>query len=198
MRVRVLALLAISLGCRIQRVPPQDSLAGEFGATPNGAAECGVTRQTVITGDGIGGLRIGEPLGRLVNHCRVLRDTTIQRNRSAFRIVTLDLVRDTVIAQVARDTIQRIEVSDTAFRTADHLGVDTRVSKFVTLRDAQGVTEDSALFAVVPSHCGLRFRLVAPAPLPPAPQVGESALRRLPGETRVDRVLIIGCNAPLR
>lgn len=186
-------LLAFAGGCRVEKIRFADSAAGEVARTPASRA-CGITNNTVLTGDGIGALRIGQSVAAIAATCQILSDSTLATGSEAVtRRMRVDLLRDTVDVDVEADTIRGIQVADSAFHTMDHFSVDTRVAKILTLADVEGRTSGGSLWVVSPSHCGLSFRLEGPAPTPPAAQSGKAALRRLAGEERVDRISILGC-----
>lgn len=186
-------LLVFAAGCRVEKIRFADSAAGEVSRAPASRA-CGVTTTTVITGDGIGALRIGRTVPDITDSCVVVSDSSVTTGSSLpFRLIRVDLLRDTAEAEVRADTIRRIDVADSAFHTSDHFSVDTRVAALLTLGDVEGRTSGGSLWAVSPSHCGLSFRLEGPAPTPPAAQSGKAALRRLAGEDRVDRISMLGC-----
>ena len=173
-----------------------DSAAGEVARAPAGQA-CGVSATTVITGDGIGSLRIGRPVPDITDSCVVVSNSSVMAGDSgSVRLLRVDLLRDTAEAEVRADTIRRIDVADSAFHTSDHFSVDTRVATLLTLGDVEGRTSGGSLWVVSPSHCGLSFRLEGPAPTPPAAQSRKAALRRLAGEDRVDRISMFGCGTP--
>src|SRR5207302_10955319 len=96
-------------------------------------------------------------------------------------------------AEFVSGMLSRITLHHQAYRTADSLGVGTRIARLLNLRAVSGVTERNRLYAVTPAYCGLKFMLEDPAPRPPAPQTGRSALRRLSGETKTLELEVVGC-----
>jgi hypothetical protein len=141
----------------------------------------------VLTGDGIGALRVGTPVDDVARRCRVVRDTTVAGAEGhAEREILVGLGRDTVRAVVTDGRVWRLHVRSPAFRTADSVGVGTQAS---TLRGAGArvLTGEGSVYVTLPSHCGLSFRLegVAPGRVRSPAQIPES--------TRIGEVLAIGC-----
>jgi hypothetical protein len=147
-----------------------------------------------LTESGIGELRVGRPVAEVAARCELLGDTTeIRAEGLPARIVTVDLGRDTVEAEAVDDRVWRIALEHPAFRTADSLGVGTPLSRLLRFEGARGMAGEDGLYLRLPTHCGLSFRLSdsgrGAALADPSPEM----LRRLPADTRVDRVLVVGC-----
>jgi hypothetical protein len=163
-------------------------------APPLAARSCGVSAGTVVTESGIGDLRIGRPVAEVAARCEVLGDTTeIRAEGLPARIVTVDLGRDTVEAEAVDDRVWRIALEHPAFRTADSLGVGTPLSRLLRLDGARGMAGEDGLYLRVPAHCGLSFRLSDSARGAALADPSPEMLRRLPAETHVERVLVVGC-----
>src|SRR5258708_5071069 len=138
--------------------------------------------------------------------------------RPPLRCVALTVLPMTVVMSLAGCRIEKVRSADTttvgseprpginacgitrrttlhhqAYRTADSLGVGTRITRLLNLRSATGLTERNRLYAVSPAYCGLRFMLVDPAPRSSSAPNGRGALRRLAGETQVRELEIVGC-----
>lgn len=200
---RALAALLLALSACHDAAPPAgrsaaDSTASQrsdASAPPVAAARsCGVSAGTVVTESGIGDLRIGRPVPEVAARCNVLGDTTeIRAEGLPARIVTVDLGRDTVEAEAVDDRVWRIALEHPAFRTADSLGVGTPLARLLRFDGARGMAGEDGLYLRVPAHCGLSFRLSdsgrGAALADPSPEM----LRRLPADTHVDRVLLVGC-----
>jgi hypothetical protein len=124
-----------------------------------------VTAATSLTGDGIAELRVGRPIPVLRSLCRIVRDTTLAEGNEGMpeRRVSVLVATDTVQATVVDGEVWRFEITQPSLRTPDSLGVGTTAdvlkARGATLNVGEGV------FAVLPSHCGLSFRLddIAPA-----------------------------------
>jgi hypothetical protein len=158
------------------------------------ARSCGVSAGTVLAESGIGELRIGRPVAEVAAGCGVLSDTTeIRAEGLPARIVTVDLGRDTVEAEAVDDRIWRIALEHPAFRTADSLGVGTPLSRLLRFDGARGMAGEDGLYLRVPAHCGLSFRLSDSARGAALADPSPEMLRRLPAETHVERVLVVGC-----
>lgn len=171
---------------------PSDALGG----APTGpTADCGVSPTTVLTGAGIAGLRIGRQRSDLAEECSVVSDTTeVRAEGHPARIVRVDLVRDTVEAEIVDDAVWRLAVRSPAFRTSDSLGVGTTLSRLMKFDGARPLSGEGRLFVQVPEHCGLSFELSEPASSLPPGNRDEDALASLPQDTRVVEVLAFGCD----
>ena len=147
-----------------------------------------------MTGRGIGDLRIGKTVEEVRSECGVIRDTTrLASEGQTARIITV-AVRDMVEAEVVDGKVWRIEVVSPPFRTPDSLGVGTRLSRLLQLRNARGITGEGQLFVVSPEHCGLSFRLSDNGSSARSQNWDRATLSRLPSGTVVDKVLIVGCD----
>jgi hypothetical protein len=178
---------------RRDAAPVGDTAPARQGATTSAAGRaCGVTARTALTGDGIGGLRVGARVEDVAAACRVLRDTTgLGTEGQQERTILVDLGRDSVTAVVSAGRVWRVHVQTPAFRTADSLGVGTPVGAF-RHRGPEILMGEGHVFLRLPSHCGLSFRLrdvVAGR---------ASSLEQLPDGAAVDEVLAIGCAGPAR
>ena len=141
----------------------------------------------MLTGDGIGDLRVGTPVDDVTQRCRVLRDTLVPGPEGATeREIRVDLGRDTVRAVVTDGRIWRLHVQSPAFRTADSLGVGTPATA-LRRPGARVLTGEGGVYVALPSHCGLSFRLegVPPGRVRTPTQIPES--------TRIGEVLAVGC-----
>jgi hypothetical protein len=190
----LLLLGSCFIGCRIERVSLTDTAPLDAIAARLGPRACGIAGGAMLTGEGIGHLVIGRTVDSMGKRCRIIADSVVAGgDEPAQRVVLVDLVRDTATIVAVRDTIVRIELHHSPFRTADSLGVGGHLGRILRLRDPVGETIDGRLYGTSPSHCGLLFQIQDQAPAPPAVQNGAGALRRLPGETRITRVVIVGC-----
>jgi hypothetical protein len=177
--------------CERDAAPAADTSSVGGGATAAAASTstCGVGARTVLTGDGIGDLRVGAPVDEIARRCRVLRDTTaLGTEGQQERTILIDLGRDSVTVVVSAGRVWRLHVDGSAFSTADSLGVGSPVGAF-RQRGPQLLMGEGNVFLRLPSHCGLSFRLRDVA-------AGQFAsLRRLPDTVVVDEVLAVGCEA---
>jgi hypothetical protein len=172
--------------------PAAPSSAAPVTAHP--ARSCGVSESTVLTETGIGDLQVGRPVAEVAARCAVLRDTTeIRAEGLPARIVTVDLGRDTVEAEAVDARVWRIALERPAFRTADSLGVGTPLARLLRLDGVRGMAGEDGLYVRVPAHCGLSFRLSRSGNGAALADPSLATLRRLPADTRVERVLVVGC-----
>jgi hypothetical protein len=189
-RASAIAAVVVLAGCTIEHRPRVDSAGVRDAATS--PTNCGVATDTVVTGTGIGDLRIGRPWSEVGERCLVV-DSPENAELTGNGTLTVDLFRDTATVQLANGRISYIELRHSDFRTSDSLGVRTALVDLLRVPDIRGETIGGRLYARSDSLCGLRFEVVSPAPSPPAAQSGLGALTRLPGETRVRRLAIVGC-----
>jgi hypothetical protein len=188
------ALVCIGIaGCRGERSPAARRNGAAASNAPAATHDCGVG---VLSGSGIGALRIGTAVDSVRAQCQVVRDTTELREEGlAVRVITVVVPRDTVEAEVDSGKVWRIEVLHPALRTSDSLGVGTSLDRLLQLRGVHGVAGEGAVFVLSPAHCGLSFELSEPGSDAPTAEWDLAALRRLPTNTTVRRVLITGCQA---
>jgi hypothetical protein len=156
--------------------------------TPAAAAATCVDARTVLTGDGIGDLRIGAPVEAVARTCRILSDTTATGVEGLEeRTIVVDFGRDSVTAVVNKGRIWRVHVRSPSFRTTDSLGVGTPASA-LRRPGARVLTGEGKLFVTLPSHCGLSFRLRGV-------EFGRvTSVSQIPARAVVDEVLAIGCS----
>jgi hypothetical protein len=170
-----LALVVIAVSC--QR--PERELAAE--------KSCGLTSSTQLTGDSLGGLRIGATDEEIAKSCRVVRDENVPAEGMAERVLSIQLANDTVQATMVAGKVWRLRVAAPRFRTSDSTGVGSTVRD---LRRRDGFATgrgESGFYAIYRSACGLSFHLDFVDPTPgPSSSAPDSAV--------VDYVLLVGCN----
>lgn len=155
------------------------------------AAACGITRGTILTGDGVGRLRVGVSLADVREECTVVRDTTtLGAEGMQERRIAVDLRRDTIEAVVSNERVWRIHVDGSAFRTAEGLGVGSTVGELRQDRTARVMAGEGSMFIALADHCGLSFRLSG------VPFGRERPVAELPADGRVVEVLVFGCESP--
>jgi hypothetical protein len=161
------------------------------GRTASRAAGCDINDGTLLSGDGVGRLRVGAALADVRANCTVLTDATAPGAEGMReRRIGVDLQRDTVEAIVVNDSVWRIHVDGSAFRTAEGLGVGSTVAELRQGRAARVLAGEGSMFITLADHCGLSFRLSG-VPFGPARPVAE-----LPADGRVVEVLAFGCDSP--
>jgi len=190
-RPAFLCLVAVSglVACdKPAPAPRADTLAR---APTSSATLCA---DSLITGEGVGPLRIGAPVSNIEKACRVLRDTVeLAAEGLPARILTVAMGRDTLAAEVDSGRVWRITVSQTRFQTSDSLKVGSPIARLLALSGVQGLVGENALYVIAPSHCGLSFRVTDPAKAAPKQEWTLADLRRLPSSTQVTEILIVGC-----
>jgi hypothetical protein len=173
-------------------VPQPGTESPAAAASP--ALDCGVTATTRVTENAIGALAIGEPVSEIVGACEVMRDTVeIRQEGQPARILTVNLLRDTVEAEVSEDRIWRIALDGPAFQTADSLGVGTPLARLLRHESVHGMPGEDGFYVRIPAHCGLSFRVEEEGKGFTAPNWTAEMLATLPPAAQVDRVLVVGC-----
>jgi hypothetical protein len=196
------ALAACSPGGGAAERPPEPAThppetaspgTGNTSASAPDTTSCGP--HSVITGAGLGGLRIGSTVAEVESACKVVDDyfgPGAEGMDERYIVVDFDTAR--VSAIVVDDRIWRVQITSDAFRTADSLGVGTPLTRLLRVPGLRGAEGEGRLFVFSPERCGLSFRLSH------IPRGGEhrgawdlAALRSLPAGTVVDEVLSFGC-----
>lgn len=202
----LLALLPLLAACggRDDRAARTDSMATSpasaaadpgrvTGSTTSSRGE-GACRSGPITGYGVGVVRLGMKADSLRAACQ----GTVERREAADEgstALVLDVLlgAGTAVAEIDVGQVWRIQVRAPGLRTEDGIGVGSALRELLTDDRATGMSGEGRLFVTSPSHCGLSFQL-APEAARALPQGGDAAaLRRLPPETRITRILVVGC-----
>lgn len=194
----IIILAAVSCllasACRLERPGFADSIAEREAIHAHTGLACGVSDSTWLSGNGIGALQLGLPADSVRRACHVLADTTVTGPNGRTRGLRVDLIRDTVFAELSTDSVvSRLRVVGRGIRTREGYGVGSTLENVMHWPDLTSATGEGSLFVTSPSHCGMSFRLAGPAPVPPSPQSGVKALKHTPGEVRVSEVQIYGC-----
>jgi hypothetical protein len=184
-----IALLTVSIACggRSDDSPSNRSISAA--AVAQGCGEA------TLTDEGIGELKIGTPIDSIHAHCVVVSDTIeLAEEGLPARIMRVAFDRDTVEATADSGKVWRISIESPRIRTADSLGVGTKLPRLLQLKKARGLSGEGAVFVVSPERCGLSFELSDAGSDAPPENWNRSALARLPDSTSVTRVLIVGCS----
>jgi len=205
MRVTVPACLCIGLlaSCKadskrdMEQVPDsstaigaKDSVSSPVGDTP-AAPNCGLGREPLLTGNGIGDLRIGATAEQVHKQCDVIRDTTLQFGAEGMpeRRIAVRLVRDTVEGTVVNGKVWRLELLSPRFRTEDSLGVGSTVAKIRQQPVQYLGYGEGGPFISLPKHCGLSFELAGVKGF-------ARSWNQVPNTATVRKVLVLGCRNP--
>lgn len=184
----------IALACLVacdKGAPPPPVTSGARAPATLGS----LCADSVVTGQGIGALRIGVTVADIAKSCRILRDTVeLAEEGLPSRLLTVDLGHDTLTAEVDSGRVWRIRILQTRFRTVDSLGVGTSLARLLTMPGVQGLVGENALYVVAPGRCGLSFRITDPPGAAPKQEWSPADLRGLPSSTRVTEILIVGCH----
>lgn len=186
---RVLAMLILAappLACDRGAEPARGPAATDVAPL----ARCGVEGAPILTGDGVGALRIGATVEQVTLACQVASDSLRPGPEgSTERVLTVVLGDrpDTLRAVVTGDSIARVHVASVGPRTTDSLGVGSVLSALRGRSGAQLINGEGRLFVTMREPCGLSFRLDQPDTIP------RVRLATLPDSLRVAEVLVTGC-----
>lgn len=186
------ALTMVALGVTIVACERGPEKAREPAADSAGTsiARCGIEGAPVLTGEGVGALRIGATVEQVVLACRVVSDTLQpgpEGSTERVLAVALGGRPDTLRAVVISDSIWRMTVTSPTPRTADSLGVGSTLGQLRSRTGAQLISGEGRLFVTMRDPCGISFRLSQPDTIPGATLVS------LPDSMRVAAVLVTGC-----
>jgi len=195
----VVATLTLLPACRSKPIPKADG-----GSTPSAPTlapptehTCGVGPTTLLTDSGIGGLQVGASTTSIKQRCSVLADTTeLGDEADSQRVLLVRFGPDTVEATIDNDRVWRIEVTTPRFRSADSLGVGSRVSAFRRFHDLKAESGEGPYYLYTASHCGMSFALPWKA-VPDsfyAQTLEGAALNEVADTLRVESVLVFGCH----
>ena len=148
----------------------------------------------IITGSGLGDLKIGTPLESVRSRCTIVRDTTeLRAEGMPARVISVLFGSDTVEAEVVGGKLWRIEVNQSDFQTRDSLYVGTPLSRLLRFPGVHTAYGEGAIYLLSPEHCGLSFRLSGPGLQSLPPDADKTQLEQLQSSVSVSRILIVGC-----
>ena len=184
-------LVACSSHDRTARLPKTDSSAAP--ASSDQGPGC---PSSLMTGDSIGPLHIGDTSTTARRACPVVRDTmmTVEYFAGPTRVLSFRLGRDVVVAPLSGERLSLIEVSSSRFRTPDSLGVGTTLGRLLRAPSVGAHFYDRRLYLHTASHCGIVFELAAPSVNLPEGDLDSARLARLPSSIVVDKVRVEGCS----
>lgn len=147
-----------------------------------------------VTGDGIGVVQLGMKGDSLRAACAGTSERREPADEGTTALVLqVPVGSDAVVAEIDAGQVWRIQVREPGLRTADGIGVGSTLGQLLTDARAVGMSGEGRLFVMGPARCGLSFQL-APAAARALPQGGDAAaLRRLPPNTPITRILVVGC-----
>lgn len=173
---------------------PANANAPGTPGTPGAPGASGRCVAAPITGNGIGTVRLGMKADSLRAACA----GTVERREPADEgttalVLDVPLDGEHAVAEIDVGQVWRIQVRTPGLRTADGIGVGSTLRQLLTDARAVGMSGEGRLFVMGPARCGLSFQL-APEAARALPQGGDAgALRRLPPNTPVTRILVVGC-----
>jgi len=180
----------------MEQVPDSSTAIGAkdassvVGDTPP-ASNCGLGREPLLTGNGIGDLRIGATAEHVHKQCDVISDTTLQFGAEGMpeRRIAVRLGPDTVEGTVVSDKVWRLEVLSPRFRTEDSLGVGSTAGQIRQQAVQYLGYGEGGPFVSLPKHCGLSFELAGVKGF-------ARSWNQVPNTATVRKVLVLGCRNP--
>jgi hypothetical protein len=168
-------------------------------AQAGGHGDCGIQSGARLENSGVGALRIGANLAQLGQQCEIVRDTVIYPDDThAEHVVAFKVDKDVIetIVDTAGSVVE-IRVATWRWKTAEGLGVDTDLGRFLEIPGLQGIPgapQELAVFLQVPQYCGLDFRLPwYGSSASPPDSVTVTFLRTLPPKSTVTSVIVHAC-----
>jgi len=189
MRLALMTCLC-ALGCARGAPAERVEEVAETAAVP-AEVRCTDRQDAVVTGAGVGPIRIRMRVNELPASCPIVGDTTLRLEGELQPAVLIDVDGDTILAEVVDERVWRITVSDRDLRTLDGIGVGTPAARLAVYSDAVIASGEGSYFVIAEaSHCGLSFAL---------PQLRHRSERwrredlvDLPDTVRVQSILVIG------
>lgn len=189
MRLALMTCLC-ALGCARGAPAERVEEVAEAAAVP-AEVRCTDRQDAVVTGAGVGPIRIRMRVNELPASCPIVGDTTLRLEGELQPAVLIDVDGDTILAEVVDERVWRITVSDRDLRTLDGIGVGTPAARLAVYSDAVIASGEGSYFVIAEaSHCGLSFAL---------PQLRHRSERwrredlvDLPDTVRVQSILVIG------
>jgi hypothetical protein len=170
-------------------------------AQGSGRRDCGVQSGTRLENDGVGAIRIGATVDQLASQCQIVRDTVVYPDQTTTEhVIALQVDKDVVETIVDSSMrVTEIRVATYRWKTAEGLGVDTDLGRFLEIPGViaiPGSERELALFLQVPQYCGLDFRLPwYGATVTPLDSVTPLFLQTLPPKSTVTSVIVRPCTA---
>jgi hypothetical protein len=145
----------------------------------------------VLTGSGVGAVRIRMEVSDLPLGCPILKDTTLWMEGQAQPAILIGVDSDTVTAEIVDGKIWRLRALSPGLHTHDSIAVGAPAAALAHLPDARIVAGEGSSFVIAEdSHCGLSFALAGL----PFRASGWSAkdLSSMEGTVTVAEILITG------
>ena len=179
-----------ALGCARGTPAERVEEGAEADAVP-AQVRCADQQGAVITGAGVGPIRIRMRVNELPVSCPIVGDTSLWLEGDLQPAVLIDVDGDTILAEVVDDRVWRITVSDKDLKTADGISVGTPVARLAVYPDAVISSGEGSFFVIAEaSHCGLSFAVPQLRHRPE--RWRRDDLMELPDTVRVGFILVIG------
>jgi hypothetical protein len=110
------------------------------------------------------------------------------------RTVIVALGGDSAVAEIQGDSVWRVRLTSTRFRSAAGIGIGTPAPQVAAIDGAGAFAGEGEVYALIPSECGVSYRIAgAEFGRIASASSAEEALRSLPASAEVDLILIWGC-----
>jgi hypothetical protein len=156
------------------------------------AHRCG--GKMILTGDGVGAVRVGATVAAVRKACHVPAIKLKKGESPPADLLTVKIGMTEVKAEIMAGRVWRVIVDDGSLQTGDRLGVGSPLSALLAAGPARASEIEGVIYAATARHCGVNFALSY------KPRRGEDrdswtaeGLARLPPDTRVERVMMAGC-----
>jgi hypothetical protein len=192
--MRRIALAFVLIGCEAKKDLPPASPSSSPSA-PSVSPSMSSCGGEIVGEEGIGQLRIGTNVESLRQKCNVIRDTTVMGAEGMpARKFVVAFSQDTVEAEIVDGRVWRIAISSPGLRTADSIGVATKIGRLRQLKEPHGMTGEGQFFVASPQHCGMSFRLSGGGLRAQRGDLDSTGLAHLPASAAVSEVLVFGCH----
>ena len=202
----LLAIVVLSAGCD-SRAPrsPNDSVARTSAAPEQRTAPAPAVpaRETapsasctdrLVTGEGVGPIRLGMALDPLRRACPIVRDTMMPTPYGpAERVLSVLLGADTAMVTMHIGRVYEILLTSGAFHTADSVGIGTPLRVLLASHLVKGYGAAGQLLVTTPAECGLAFGIAGQYADLPNGVKDSATLARVPPTAAVNGIRIDGC-----
>ena len=179
--IRVAVACLFGIACRGDRQP--GTHVQSAGAVP-----------TTITGEAVGPVRIGLTRDSLRRVAEVIREVTeLDDEANPQDVAYVVFGRDTVAVELSERRVWRVRITSAGPETVDGLRVGTRLTRLLTSNAVFGALGEGKVYVLDRRRCGVSFGL-SPEAITLRAELDSAALARLPGTTRVDEILVVGCS----
>lgn len=147
---------------------------------------------STLSASGVGAVRLGRTVAEIRRLCAVQSDTL--RNTwegGPVRVLRVVVGHATVDAWIEGDSVRRVDVTSSAYRTEGGHGVGTYLVRLLGDETLRGAADNGWLVVGRSTECGIQYAFRSSVRFSQSP-VGVAVLRRLP-PMKVDEVRVVPC-----